>query len=555
MKRLNVSIILAFFIFLLLLGAPKGGSASPTSKNTPNSSCKKQYETEYPCKNDHNYIYLPKSKTCVLPVFESVIWAVAKEKCDYIKQGNLAIVGSKVMDTELSHLLSESLMQRREQRSSFWIGLHNRHLQSLGQDGFGWLMENYKANYSNLALSASVTKEPRCVGKDSTDTTWFAVDCYTRLYFVCQRSSASNPGPPTFLMHYPSGSNHGWINRTLTASCRGLTDRGAVLDFTIGEQTFNSSHDGFTLDEDGQYINVGDQCFVRSMASLSFLVTSEMFPKVQAFCCWSTDDGFRSCSTPVELKAIYLPQRSNLLVYHDQNLMAGKFLKASCTACVGTNGQLVWSLQLKGRRITWIIDPAVSLSFFNSTGKSTNSSANLEDEGYQVATILWAYRESTACGPKILSTFRRKVSEDQDNSLLSCNFLFPYKMPEELVGVESKSFPITVLKRQKELNKGTNWERVVAWTILLFLVALGIAIAMMVPGNKTKKRKEKTTSKNKPPRTMFMSHGGKAKPQRVARKQPFTKQKGDDRVDKPARRDNQAMESDAALKSNSTTLA
>ncbi|RUS69194.1 hypothetical protein EGW08_023045 [Elysia chlorotica] len=138
-------------------------------------------------------------------------------------------------------------------------------------------------------------------------------------------------------------------------------------------------------------------------------------------CCWYLQEKLRSCSDKKRADLRYLPKRPVLTVESSYYLSIGDHVTATCSACVGTGGQLVWALDRLPKTFQWSSD-------FESTQDSPPSPGGLGIipqttwlfEDRNGTNISWSVIEDSVCGPYINSTFERLVGNDLHGAVLVC---------------------------------------------------------------------------------------------------------------------------------------
>ncbi|RUS70424.1 hypothetical protein EGW08_021814 [Elysia chlorotica] len=309
-----------------------------------------RYQFEYPCKYT-DYLDLSDAGICIKTVNSVVPWREAKARCVHRYKGTLIKITSKAMNDEINKLNFLS-------SGGYWIGLSNIWLRHLHNDTFGWLDETQPATYMNRFKNplGTSTGEEWCVITEPGDY-WDKAKCYPNEHeFICQKMSARNPGPPSLSFKFSHGHRHAYIGYDLHAQCSAFTELGASVKFRMEDNinlTEIGSHDiDYTSLAVEQFVEVDDRCLPMTIADLKVKVTTRLLG-TDFKCCWYLQETLMSCSDSIRATLRYLPKRPVLTVKSSYYLSIGDHVTATCSACVGTGGQLVWALDMLDVKLQW----------------------------------------------------------------------------------------------------------------------------------------------------------------------------------------------------------
>ncbi|GFR71551.1 regenerating islet-derived protein 3-beta [Elysia marginata] len=472
------------------------------------------YNFEYPCKFS-DYVHLQEASTCVKLVQSAAPWDVARARCKYTYQGNLIRILHKVLNDKLSELL-----KKQGNSTYFWIGLQNRVFGS-GDMRWRWLDDDKDGDLSPFfdwanvgkSQSGAIDENKVCTAKSRADGTWYKTDCFKYSYaYVCQKVSARDPGPPTVSVKYLSRLKHAYIGEEIQASCEAFTTIGAIVKFRIISMMTNSIVDigdnytrkdaYYTLEEDGKFMEMGDRCFPRSRATMRMKLTPDLFQTILV-CCWFREDNFTSCSREITSSLLFPPQYPVLTVEGTSSLVLGEFLEATCSACVGSGGQLVWTLiTLKGA-MDWKSDFSYTYRIlyeeFNKLFENMTETQVIY-EGKNTTTISWTAKAISPCGPHIQTTFKRRVAKDLHGSVLICHSLDLENEFRNTGLVTARSTVFTVADHDIHTYTDITPLYIILGILLLILPMIGLAYYGVSCANKTeqKRRKKRLNFKTSP---------------------------------------------------------
>ncbi|KAK3797078.1 hypothetical protein RRG08_013920 [Elysia crispata] len=457
----------------------------------PQGKCDiKRYQFEYPCKYS-DYISLTESGACVKVIKLPMSWREASWRCQHHYNGTLIKIINKVLDDDIFDLI------QKKRKKNYWIGLTSLKRKQLHLNGFSWFDETELASYFNWFHTRQSQffpiKQENCVSKNSISGKWFIRDCYpTKLPFICQKVSARNPGPPSLVFNFTPGHKFAYIGYKLVAKCSAFTELGAAVKFRI-EDAFNVTdiaHDmdyygiKFTLEEDGRFTEMDDRCFPRTIATMTFELTTKLLG-TNLSCCWGFQNNFTSCSDIKSTELRYLPRRPHLVIHSPYLLSKGEFLTATCTACVGTGGQLVWTLVRQEDQIQWSSQFAITQQVPVVLEVSSNQSEMASFvKGDNITRISWVASEDALCGPYIDSTFKRLVEGDLHGSVLTCLSSNPDKQTVTTADVTARSSVFSVSVYKSHVWNGLSEKKqLTLFFILMWLLpmALGVSLCLGLP--------------------------------------------------------------------------
>ncbi|RUS70425.1 hypothetical protein EGW08_021815, partial [Elysia chlorotica] len=315
----------------------------------PSGKCNyERYQFEYPCKYA-DYLDLGDAGTCVKIVNSAVSWREAKARCVHRYNGTLIKITSKAMNDAINKLISPS-------SGGYWIGLSNIWLRHLYNDTFTWLDETQPANYMNRFKTAPGPSDGNeyCVVSIPADY-WNKSKCYPNSYkFICEKISAREPGPPSLSFKFSHGHRHAYIGYDFYAQCSAFTELGVTVTFRMSHNNtimeFDSNY--YTSLAEEEFVEVDGRCLSRTRADLKLRGTTEL-SGAQFKCCWDRQKNRTSCSDSTTAYLRHLPQRPVLTVENSYYLSIGDHVTATCSACVGTGGQLVWALDMLDVKLQW----------------------------------------------------------------------------------------------------------------------------------------------------------------------------------------------------------
>ncbi|RUS70426.1 hypothetical protein EGW08_021816, partial [Elysia chlorotica] len=414
----------------------------------PRNKCDlNRYRFEFPCKYK-DYTNLAEAGTCVKIVNNEVPWREAMGRCVDIYGGNLVKITSKMMNEAIKSLI--------ENESHFyWIGLSNTKLryQYANMDNFGWLNETQPAKYMQNFVWSMLALEghERCVVIKPSGY-WMERTCFPLGYrYICQKISASHPGSPSLDLRFPHGHMYAYIGYHLDAQCSTLIEFGSTVEFWIGNSTFYSVIDGQAVHEEFQFyiaeekfVEVGDRCFPSTKVNMNVKVTSKLLGTYFK-CCWNSSTQTSYCSEGVKAPVRYVPQRPVLVVKGSNYVSIGDQVTATCSACVGTGGQLVWVLDMKNDKLQWSSQfdtETIPDSPPSPDGPGSKNTSYFRDQN--ITSIDWFVGHDDVCGPYVNSTFERLVGNGMHDAVLVCYTSNPDKISvsvEELT-VTSPTFKV-----------------------------------------------------------------------------------------------------------------
>ncbi|GFO15163.1 hypothetical protein PoB_004166800 [Plakobranchus ocellatus] len=228
-------------------------------------------------------------------------------------------------------------------------------------------------------------------------------------------SSARDPGPPELQLELPFGHGHAYIGETLFVHCSIYLKYGD-FEFTVVTPTnatvvsLNATHLSYGIDS--AYVDVRDRCFPRTNASFYMNLTSEHI-KASMKCCWIGWDAFTRC-TEKPMNAKYLrqaPIMSLEVLSYTLSLQLHSNFSITCSAFVGTNGQLIWILRSPSTTEEWkmgadghIINEKSIHAWVTLSGKDTTIHVSVDRK----------------LGPHIESTYVRNVTDNLEGATVAC---------------------------------------------------------------------------------------------------------------------------------------
>ncbi|GFO26603.1 eukaryotic translation initiation factor 3 subunit f [Plakobranchus ocellatus] len=254
-----------------------------------------------------------------------------------------------------------------------------------------------------------------CVKADYQTGAWSVSDCNETFFYICQKTSARNPGPPTMEVQLFQGFTHAYIGQTILLRCSVLLQNGG-FEITATVPSKNTylwqNGSGLLCDADTAFVKVGDRCFPKTIASLNLSLTPDLMSATFE-CCWHEMGGFSTCSQ-LQIHAKYLlqvpimvlPTKSYNLVFNEKDL-----LSITCAAFVGTNGQLIWVLFTSSGIQEWKMGPDAKL---------LNNGSVEERASFSESAVIIEVTLDPDQGPFIASTFQIVVSSSLDGASLAC---------------------------------------------------------------------------------------------------------------------------------------
>ncbi|KAK3800946.1 hypothetical protein RRG08_023601 [Elysia crispata] len=461
-----------------------------------------RYQFEYPCKYI-DYVDLREAGTCVKVIEHAVPWREARQKCVYDFNGTLVKIANKVVDDSIYNLIHVN------RNRDYWIGLTSSELKHKHQQGFAWLNEAHPATYTNWVSQRRPGFLPsqtlECASKNSYNGKWLKETCYpTNNPYICQKESARNPGPPSLDVNFAPGHKFAYIGYKLVAKCSAFTELGATVKFRIEDALNVTDIDGdddyqgvnFTTEEDGRFVEVDDRCFPRTKATMTVELTTKIIG-TNLSCCWSLQDNFTRCSDIITTDVRYPPRRPILVIPSSYLLSRGDFLAARCAACVGTGGQLVWTLVMLNDQRSWSSNFRITQHMPVVSGVPSNYSKSTSFvDGYNITSIIWTVREDALCGPYIVSTFERLVGGDLHGSVLTCISSNPDNITVTTADVTARSSVFSVYGYEISAWSDKTLLRILLLVLGILIIPLGLILCMGVPFVKKKQKKQKILGKS-----------------------------------------------------------
>ncbi|KAK3800943.1 hypothetical protein RRG08_023598 [Elysia crispata] len=142
-------------------------------------------------------------------------------------------------------ILQLKYLTYKDGSKQYWIGLTNMKLKHLFLNGFAWLDETQPATYVNWVPQNTsgygatlVVQKDKCATTNPRVGAWSKENCYpTKNFFICEKFSASNPGPPSVDIDLGPGNGFAYIGYEMTAKCSAFTPLGATVRFWIENES------------------------------------------------------------------------------------------------------------------------------------------------------------------------------------------------------------------------------------------------------------------------------------------------------------------------------